>query len=121
MEEPELPRPSPKIRICASGDRVLFNMKSHRHHLPTDGQPDSARRGFGDRLHGKDTSTPREVDVGERRWYVVAYTGRNVHEPKMIPKELTKVLRSGPHFHDVDGASLWTSVIQKSYGRVFAH
>ena len=102
-EEPQ----SPKIPICASGDRLRFIVKSYRHHHATDctypAQPVSGRLGIGGQVafqsptvREKNTSKSREIHIGERRWYVVGYSGRSSHEPRMIPKEHTKQLRSGP-------------------------
>ena len=62
---------------------------------------------------GSDPSKPREIHMDDGRCYVVGYSGRNSHEPKMIAKEFAIVLRSEPDFHDVDGACSWTSAIQK--------
>ena len=36
MDVLQSPTPSPKTRICASGDRLRFILKTHRHHHPTD-------------------------------------------------------------------------------------
>ena len=84
------------------------------------GKPDSARPGIGgpiafqsQSVHGKDTSKPREIHIGQRNWFSVGYSGRNSHEPEMISKEFKRGVRPEPHFHDVDGAGQWCSVIQK--------
>ena len=123
MEEPQSPKPGPKIRICASGDRLQFILKSNRHHHPDrlyPGQPDSARPGIGGpiafqspSMHWKDTSKPRDIHMCERRWYMVGYSDGNSNIPKMISKEFTRVLCSKPSFHDIDCACLWKSVVHK--------
>ena len=61
----------------ALGDRLHFILKSHRHHQPTDctqASQISLGQASGDRLlfqspsvHGKDTSQPRKIHMGERR------------------------------------------------------
>ena len=75
------------------------------------GQLDSARRGIGrpiayqpPKVHEKDKSKPLDILIGEGRRYDVGYSERNSHEPFLISKECTRVQRSEPHFHDVDGA-----------------
>ena len=37
----------------------------------------------------------------------------------MISKAFMRIQRSDPNFHDVDGACLWTSVIEESQGKAF--
>ena len=120
MEKPQSPRlEDPDLCIGRQG---AFILKSHRHHtfdrLHT-GQPHS-RPGIGrpiafqsPSVHGKDTSKPCELLIGERRWYTIDYSERNSPEPKMISNEFARILRSEPNFHDVDGACLWRLVVQK--------
>ena len=60
----------------ALGDLLPFILKSHRHHQPTDctqARPDFAWPGIGGpnafqspSVHGKDTSQPRKIHMGER-------------------------------------------------------
>ena len=45
-------------------------------------------------------------DIGN----AVGYSGRRSHDPKMISNKFTRVLRSEPNFHDVDGACLFMDV-----------
>ena len=78
-------------------------------------QPESARRLLSSH-HQCSRKTHRNrvkflfvKDVGIQS----ATGGRNSHEPRMICKGFTRVLRSEPIFHDLDGASLWTAVIVK--------
>ena len=97
-EEP----PSPQDSDLCIGRPIAFHSDitppppSDRSHP---GQPDSARPGIGrpiafqsPSVHRKDTLKPHEVRNGERRWYVVGYSGRNSHEPKMISKEYEEVV-----------------------------
>ena len=37
-------------------------------------------------VHGKDTPKPREIFIGNRRWYMVGHRERNSHEPNVISK-----------------------------------
>ena len=75
------------------------------------GQPDSARPGSGRPIvfqsplvHRKVTCKPIEIHIDETLWYVVGYSERNLHVPKMIAEKVTRVLRPEPHFHNIDGA-----------------
>ena len=92
------------------------------------GQPDSARPRIGrpvafqsPSVLRKDTSKPREIPIDERRWFSIGKGERNSNEPKMTSKEFTRVPRSEPHFHDVDGACQWSSVTQKVLERFTKH
>ena len=46
----------------------------------------------------------------------VGFRERNSPEPKKISKEFTQVLRSEPHFQDIDGAGHWRLVVNFGKG-----
>ena len=68
MKEPQSPTLSSRTRICASGDRLRFVSKSHRHHHPTEcTQASQIPPGRGtDGL-----SEPLEIHIGDGRWCTV--------------------------------------------------
>ena len=86
MEEPQSPRPGPKI--CASGGRLPSS-----HHQCT---------GKTHRNHVKFTLME---DVGMK--------SARAQDDLQITHESFFFLRSAPNFHDVDGACLWRSVMRK--------
>ena len=94
---------------------------------PTDRlHPDSARPGDIGRpvafrsplVCSTETHRNLEIHIRERRWCVVGDSEIISHDPKIIAKGLARVLRSEPHFHDVDGACQWRFVIQKVWERL---
>ena len=86
--------------------RPIALLKSHRHHHPTDCTQAS-------RIPPSQESGGRLLSSHHQ------CTGKTSkpHEPKKS-KEFTRAPRSDPHFHDFDGACLWTSITQKKRTRL---
>ena len=109
--------PQPEDPDLCIGTPMLF----HREITPPPppdrlhpGQPDSARPCirrsgcFPVTISARgETDENRVKFICERRRYVVDYSGRNSHEPQIMSTGFTRILRSEPHFHDVDCACLW--------------
>ena len=55
-------------------------------------------------VHGKDTTKPREIHMGERCWYIVGYSVRNSPRAKDDFQRIHENYLIRSTFHDVDGA-----------------
>ena len=102
----------------------------HCHHRPNrlhPGQPGSARLGIrrpvafqSPSVLPKDTSQPREIPIGERRWYTQSKRRKKFARAK-DDLEFARVPRLEPHFHDVCGACQMALSHAESSGKFPKH
>ena len=89
------------LDLCV-GKPIAFPPETTPRHHPTECTQASQMPGIGGPIAFQ---SPHVIHIGERRLKIIGYSGLHSLEP-MMSKEVARVLRSEPNYHDIDGLSM---------------